>query len=281
MKKNKENKKNKKNIYGIVIVGVGGTGSFVACDLAHYLTAASPSIKRSVSVVLADGDLVENKNRSRQMYFPEDVGRNKADCLAQSINDAYELEFLSSGSYINTVEDVEKLVGATESQLNSRMGNYDCDVVPVILSCVDNIPARKILETYFKSQESCIYIDSGNGFSNGQCIFAVKDEGVVVSPARDFYGFQFEEEVSTQKSREESSCEELNNVAPQHFVTNRWAANTIISAIFQLLEGQGVVRGFTSYDAFKGTSTHMIPEAFGFEMKEIETEAAAEDEMMG
>ena len=89
-----------RNTYGIIVVGLGGTGSFVMGDLARYIASASPSIKRSVSVVLADGDLVEDKNRSRQLYFSEDVGRNKADCLAQAINDAYELDVLSSGKYM-------------------------------------------------------------------------------------------------------------------------------------------------------------------------------------
>lgn len=262
-----------KNTYGIILVGVGGTGSFVMGDLARYIASASPSIKRSVSVVLADGDIVEDKNRSRQLYFSEDVGRNKADCLAQTINDAYELDVLSSGKYIDNVDDVESLVEAAETQLCGRVGNFECSVIPVIVSCVDNVPARRILEKYFQCQDTCIYIDAGNGFSTGQCIFAAKDNGVVISPARDFYGFQFEEDISTQKSRAESSCEELNNVAPQHMVTNRWAANTILSAIFQLLEGQGVVRGFTSFDAFKGTSTHALPEGFGFELVKSEKKA--------
>ena len=110
-----------RNTYGIILVGVGGTGSFVMGDLARYIASASPSIKRSVSVVLADGDLVEDKNRSRQLYFQEDVGRNKADCLAQAINDAYELDVLSSGKYIDNVDDVESLVEAAETQLCGRV----------------------------------------------------------------------------------------------------------------------------------------------------------------
>ncbi len=254
-----------KNLYAVIVVGVGGTGSFVACDLARYLASSAENIRRTVSIVLADGDRVEDKNRARQMYYPEDVGLNKADCLAQSINDTFDLDVSSSGRYIDTVDDIAALFRAASSQLKDRAGNSGCDIVPVIVSCVDNVPARKLMEEYFHLQNSVIYIDSGNGFSNGQCIYAVKDEGIILSPARDFYGFEFLEE-ENQKARSETSCEELNNVAPQHILANRYASFNILSAIFQLLEGQGIKRGFTTFDAFNCTSTHVLPEGFGFEV---------------
>lgn len=254
-----------KNLYAVIVVGVGGTGSFVACDLARYLASSAENIRRTVSIVLADGDRVEDKNRARQMYYPEDVGLNKADCLAQSINDTFDLDVSSSGRYIDTVDDIAALFRAASSQLKDRAGNSGCDIVPVIVSCVDNVPARKLMEEYFHLQNSVIYIDYGNGFSNGQCIYAVKDEGIILSPARDFYGFEFLEE-ENQKARSETSCEELNNVAPQHILANRYASFNILSAIFQLLEGQGIKRGFTTFDAFNCTSTHVLPEGFGFEV---------------
>lgn len=254
-----------KNLYAVIVVGVGGTGSFVACDLARYLASSAENIRRTVSIVLADGDRVEDKNRARQMYYPEDVGLNKADCLAQSINDTFDLDVSSSGRYIDTVDDIAALFRAASSQLKDRAGNSGCDIVPVIVSCVDNVPARKLMEEYFHLQNSVIYIDSGNGFSNGQCIYAVKDEGIILSPARDFYGFEFLEE-ENQKARSETSCEELNNVAPQHILANRYASFNILSAIFQLLEGQGIKRGFTTFDAFNCTSTRVLPEGFGFEV---------------
>lgn len=254
-----------KNLYAVIVVGVGGTGSFVACDLARYLASSAENIRRTVSIVLADGDRVEDKNRARQMYYPEDVGLNKADCLAQSINDTFDLDVLSSGRYIDTVEDIATLFLAATFQLKGRVGNSSCDIIPVIVSCVDNVPARKLMEEYFHLHSSVIYIDSGNGFSKGQCIYAVKDEGTILSPARDFYGFEFLEE-ENQKARSETSCEELNNVAPQHILANRYASFNILSAIFQLLEGQGIKRGFTTFDAFNCTSTHVLPEGFGFEV---------------
>lgn len=254
-----------RNLYAVIIIGVGGTGSFVACDLARYLASSAENIRRTVSVVLADGDRVEDKNRARQMYYPEDVGLNKADCLAQSINDTFDLDVSSSGRYIDTVDDIAALFRAASSQLKDRAGNSGCDIVPVIVSCVDNVPARKLMEEYFHLQNSVIYIDSGNGFSKGQCIYAVKDEGTILSPARDFYGFEFLEE-ENQKARSETSCEELNNVAPQHILANRYASFNILSAIFQLLEGQGIKRGFTTFNAFNCTSTHVLPEGFGFEV---------------
>lgn len=55
-------------------------------------------------------------------------------------------------------------------------------------------------------------------------------------------------------------------MAPQHILANRYASFNILSAIFQLLEGQGIKRGFTTFNAFNCTSTHVLPEGFGFEV---------------
>lgn len=251
--------------YAIVIVGVGGTGSFVACDLARYLSNAKEEIRRRTAVVLVDGDHVEEKNRARQMYYPEDVGRNKAECLCQSINDAYGTDFLASESYLEKVSDIQSLLNAANGQMKSRAGNHGIFLIPVIISCVDNVPARIVMENFFEEEEvkTCIYIDSGNGYSDGQCVYAVKDDGIIISPTRKAYGFQFLEEVET-RSRSEISCEELNQVKPQHILANRYASLNILSAVFQMLEEKEIVRGMTIFNAFAGMSTHHTPEDFGF-----------------
>lgn len=62
--------------YNIIIVGCGGTGGNFIKELGRFLYRAS--IKNSCSILLIDGDLVEEHNVSRQPFLPEDVGRKRA-----------------------------------------------------------------------------------------------------------------------------------------------------------------------------------------------------------
>jgi hypothetical protein len=59
----------------IYIIGCGGVGSWLAPSLA-LLT--SPK-----QIVLIDADMLEEKNLDRQLFKPEDIGRSKAEALAE------------------------------------------------------------------------------------------------------------------------------------------------------------------------------------------------------
>lgn len=59
----------------IYIIGCGGVGSWLAPSLA-LLTS-------SQQIVLIDADILEEKNLDRQLFKPEDLGRSKAEALAE------------------------------------------------------------------------------------------------------------------------------------------------------------------------------------------------------
>ena len=59
----------------IYVIGTGGVGSWLAPSLA-LLT--SPQ-----QLVLIDADILEEKNLDRQLFKPEDLGRSKAEALAE------------------------------------------------------------------------------------------------------------------------------------------------------------------------------------------------------
>lgn len=63
----------------ILMIGAGGTGGHIAPHLYRLLHA----LDRPVKVIIADGDIVEEKNLVRQNFIASDLGRNKAQVLAE------------------------------------------------------------------------------------------------------------------------------------------------------------------------------------------------------
>jgi molybdopterin/thiamine biosynthesis adenylyltransferase len=60
----------------VFVIGVGGVGSWTAEKLAKMAF---------VDLTLIDGDKLEEKNLDRQLFGPEDIGKNKAKAFADKI----------------------------------------------------------------------------------------------------------------------------------------------------------------------------------------------------
>jgi len=75
------------------LIGCGGSGGWIA-----QLFAKSPC-----DLVLVDGDKIEKKNLDRQLFTRRDIGKNKAQALAERFTSELQLtaaypEYLSTGS---------------------------------------------------------------------------------------------------------------------------------------------------------------------------------------
>ena len=68
--------------YTHLIIGAGGTGGYVIPHLYRISFAA----ERSMRILVCDGDVVEEKNLIRQNFVEQDVGRNKAQVLAERLS---------------------------------------------------------------------------------------------------------------------------------------------------------------------------------------------------
>ena len=66
------------NFGKIILVGAGGTGSFVAEGLCRLLINYP-----DIPIYIIDFDTVEKKNILRQNFYPQDVGKFKAQALAE------------------------------------------------------------------------------------------------------------------------------------------------------------------------------------------------------
>lgn len=91
------------------IIGAGGVGSWLAPSLCMLIGREN--------VVLIDGDTLEKKNLNRQLFTEQDIGRNKAEALAEK----YGCEAIGKWYSFGLMEHMKQ---------------------DSILCCVDNNPAR-------------------------------------------------------------------------------------------------------------------------------------------
>ena len=208
-----------KNEYSLIVLGAGGTGTYFLKEVSR-LIASDASIKRHiVSMTICDGDIVEEKNLSRQCFCIDDIGRKKAIVMAEVLNDAFSLDWKAYPEYVLSVSDLERFV---------QSGS-----IPLIIGCVDNHAARLLVETFFEKRANCIVFDSANEYEAGELVIAAKMNGMVMGPCRSFYFPDIK--TGDVRTVSEMSCEELNNVAPQHIFTNMCAGMHLCVAFHNLM----------------------------------------------
>lgn len=256
--------------YTILVVGSGGTGTYFLKEFTHFLGSAPKKVQSMIKgLYVADGDIVEEKNLSRQCFCPDDVGDNKAVAFAAALNDyLYDCEsplcWEPISSYITSVSQIKEIMkDSYYSPTSTYFYNTNEDQlslqIPVIISCVDNNGARVTFEQFFSDAENCFLYDSGNEFSEGEVCFAHKIKGHVLSPVKSYYFPSILEGDLRQVT--ELSCQELNVSAPQHLVTNMNAGLQLLLGLVNLLEPTKETvferirkkMGFVSFDTF----THM------------------------
>ena len=231
----------KPSFYNILIIGVGGTGGLFANFLAKIMQGKE---RTSYSIALVDADRVEKKNLERQPYFVEDIGEAKAKITAEALEEGYGVAFRYYDRFINSADEISQIL---QAGLPSQ--TYAYNISNIIVGCVDNHAARKCMHDYFEhfSGGNLLYIDSGNEYNFGEIVYSVKHNQTVYSPLKSHY---FPDMFSgDMTSREDESCEALNNSAPQHFCTNLMAASIMISAVSAFIGGSKLMTGITTFDS--------------------------------
>lgn len=156
----------------LVLVGCGGTGSWLAPHVARAAIILREKFGLSTRVSLFDPDVVETKNIFRQNFCQAEIGRNKALALAYRYGPAWGLaidaypDAFSQARYLKVHEDGSGLV--------------------LLLGCVDNTASRR--EIMNKAQElshyhcSAWWLDCGNHRSAGQVLLGSGGE-----PPKDIF----------------------------------------------------------------------------------------------
>lgn len=213
----------------IVIIGAGGTGGYVIPHLYRIAYASTHPCR----IILADGDVVEDKNLIRQSFSPLDVGENKAAVMAERYADVFGIET----EYVpDFIEDVDQLLSLLEFP---EPPTYSSSPRPIsiLIGAVDNNRSRIMCNTAFELMDDIIYIDSGNEVSGGQVVCGMKTNGKVVSkPVASVYPDILQ---GDGKFPSELSCAERSVSAPQSIAANLFASTAVATMLYYLLiEGQ-------------------------------------------
>ena len=132
----------------VVIVGCGGTGAFVSEGLCRLFMGRS-----DIHMVLVDHDTVSERNLLRQNFYAEDVGRFKAEALAQRFAKQFERPVSYSLNPLGLS--------------SRRSGMYTAP--SLVITCVDNAIARQAAASW-ASQHMGWWLDVGNGKNWGQVL---------------------------------------------------------------------------------------------------------------
>jgi hypothetical protein len=210
----------------IVMLGAGGTGGHIAPHLYRLLY----SLNRPVRFIIADGDVVEQKNLVRQNFIDTDLGENKAKALAERYSSVFGLETEYVPGFVETEETLLKLLIPQRWRVSY---NNHVDELVILIGAVDNNKSRKLCHSVFSKLTELIYIDSGNGEYSGQVVCGIRRSGkTFYKPIGSAYPDVLED---TDKFPTELSCAEASVSAPQSITANLMAATAVISMIYNIL----------------------------------------------
>ena len=202
----------------IVMIGVGGTGGYIAPHLYRLLH----TLNRRVRFVICDGDIVEQKNLVRQNFIEPDIGENKAKIIAERYASTFGLETEYIPRYIESTEELSRLLTP----------DTDAEFV-ILIGAVDNNRSRKMCHEAFYKAESIVYIDSGNSEFAGQVVCGVRKNGrTLYKPVAGIYPEILED---TDKFPSELSCAEAALSSPQAITANLVAATSVVCLIYNIV----------------------------------------------
>ena len=142
----------------IVLVGCGGTGGFLAESICRLL------IGRPSRLFLVDPDRVEPHNVARQAFDRRDVGRFKAEVLAERLASRFE-------------RAVDYSVLPYDRQLHASVFGDAASGLRLLVGCVDNAAARRAIATTLDApswsgmrSQNVWWLDAGNGRNSGQLL---------------------------------------------------------------------------------------------------------------
>src|SRR5579859_2426050 len=143
----------------VTIVGLGGTGAFLAEDLARLF---SVYFGWRVRLTLVDHDVVEEHNEQRQAFSKRDRGRHKAQVVGERLVRQFPVEVaLSLAPYDHRRDAPRDERGGARSRLSLLVG------------CVDNPLARCELARTLRSDgysQPVWWLDLGNSAASGQVL---------------------------------------------------------------------------------------------------------------
>ena len=263
----------------IFIIGAGGTGSFTALNLAR-LAFELRRIGKAVEITIIDPDRVESANIPRSNFCAAEIGRFKAQTIAERITLAWGLEI----GYANEKLNYEKHIKPNSNGFKE---------LTILVGCVDNHLARReihrsLLESSKYNSDSAPefwWIDGGNGKSSGQVLIGSKGKSDVPEnhftsaticktlPAPSVIHPELLENQEFPQAREKAerlSCPERVRLGEQSLNINQRVAIEIAGMLTEFLLTNNLRRFATYFDLESETtrSLYCSPEHLEKALKE-------------
>lgn len=158
----------------IWLIGAGGTGSWLSYHIARLARSLGKSGKK-VQFAIADPDIVEEGNISRQAFCDKEIGLPKAQALALRYSIAWGVD-----------------ATAFVQEFDPKLIRYAYDKLTILVGCVDTAAGRaainQVLELnqfYSRSEIPRVwYLDCGNHAAAGQILL-----GSSLETDPEFYNF--------------------------------------------------------------------------------------------
>lgn len=234
----------------LVLVGCGGTGSHLAsglCALACELRERNIAVQ----LIFVDPDRVELKNVGRQLFTRADIGKPKAQVLAQRVMQAF-------GVVVNVyVAPIQKSVGRIETAQGP---------LTLLIGAVDNPAARAYLcELVAKAGGAVWWLDCGNENHSGQIALGNCTEAAQLKnsvqlgmtqqlPAPNLVYPDLLETPRVKKSKN-ASCAELTAAGEQGLMANRLVAAWALSLLNDFLIAREIQYFALAFNARTGGAT--------------------------
>lgn len=197
----------------ILVVGCGGTGSYVVTQLAKMQVALAELRGIQIEVMVMDDDIVESHNVGRQMFSPSDIGHYKAEVIVSRINRFYGLEWQHS---------LKRFDGELKDN--------------IIISCVDNVATRMMIKSEMdisstsrnlhEWSEALYWMDFGNSKDTGQYVLS---NNINLKDTIELFG-------EMEDKPDEPSCSMAESLNQQDLFINLQLATSGVNLLYKLLK---------------------------------------------
>jgi molybdopterin/thiamine biosynthesis adenylyltransferase len=210
----------------IIIVGLGGIGSWLAEPLMRY---CSFSLREKPKFFLVDGDHYSLSNLTRQSLHPRLTGMNKASATALRLRQYFP------ALVINEVPEFISSINIKEI-LNVGPGTY-------IFNCCDNNYCRKIISNYvLRYKPESVILSGGNEITDGNShVYDRNNYCVEITKSHPEVDLALASE-----DRGAMSCQQIAEMpsSSQIIVTNFWAAAIMLQQFYLMTNNQCVQETF-------------------------------------
>ncbi len=246
------------NTLRFIVVGAGGTGSFVVPAIARLIYELKQQQNKSAEMLIVDPDVVENGNIPRSNFCFAEVRRFKAQTLAERVATAWGIE---------TNFSCEKF----DAEKHLKSSNSDYRTLTIIVGCVDNYLARREMHRAldeFRSYGDASrvwWIDGGNGKASGQVLLGsttkpLKPEqyftGTSICRALPAPSLQHPDLLEPEPiaSSTRISCPERIRSGEQGLNINQRVAVEMVDMLTEMLLTRSLKRCASYFDLESGTS---------------------------